>query len=674
MGVFKSKPNEENKYRHSRQKVRWRVLRRNFWRFSHSKFFVAMLVLPLFIAAAIWTLGYVPDVWVGTMMIGLYLAVWLFVFEVFPVDIASLSLLVGLGIISWAMTSLVGLEHGILPLQNLFSGFGGNAVMSIIAAMIISSGLDRAGIMEHAAQQVLKLAGDEPKKITAIVSLFAAAVSAFMPNVGAAALFLPVCMRISSTVNIPVSSLLMPMAYAVICGGVITTVGSSSLIMLNDLLANSKIAPDSHIDLFGIAPVGIVLTAVCIAYFWFIGDKLLPVGTTGRSVPVGTMDYLRRVYGLSYGLYEVRVPGDSPATKLTIGDIERRYAVRVVATRDGRKIRLAPGGLSSATIVGRGTYLALMGSQYAIDKAVEELGLEMQPQLREFADTLTQSKAGIAEVVIPHGSNLVGQRIRETWLRKTYGLTVLAIQRGDDTLTNDVIDIELHAGDILVSHTKWETLSLVEENSDLVLITSDFPRDDVDFRKIPFALAAFIFALALVVATSIPVSLALMSGAVAMVLTGVLNMDQAYRSISWKTVFMLACLIPIGTAVDATGTASWLSGLIIKALGDVPAWVLATTIGLMATFSSMIMSNVGATVLLVPIAMNLAIAGGANPIVFAVIVGILTNNAFMIPTNQVNVLIMGPGSYSTRDFLRVGALMTPLFLITSLVMIYFTFQ
>ena len=165
--------------------------------------------------------------------------------------------------------------------------------------------------------------------------------------------------------------------------------------------------------------------------------------------------------------------------------------------------------------------------------------------------------------------------------------------------------------------------------------------------------------------TSIALPIALMTGAVGMVVAGVLSMDDAYRAVSWKTVFLLAGLLPLGLAVDNSGAANYIAWHILDGLGAMPVWGWQTVVAVLATVFSLVMSNVGATILLVPIAINLAISVGADPALFALTVAVATSNSFVLPTHQVNALVMGPGNYAVRDFMRVGAPMTLIFLVVS---------
>jgi di/tricarboxylate transporter len=216
-------------------------------------------------------------------------------------------------------------------------------------------------------------------------------------------------------------------------------------------------------------------------------------------------------------------------------------------------------------------------------------------------------------------------------------------------------------------------LAALEKNRDFVVITADYPHEELRSHKVTHALVFFAIALGLVLLTDLRLSVALLTGAVGMIVSGVLTIDEAYEAVSWKTVFLLASLIPLGMAVETTGTAAWIAQKTLTLLGDVPAWVLQTAIATLATFFTLVMSNVGATVLLVPLAVNIALGAGADPRIFALTVAIATSNSFLIPTHQVNALIMGPAGYSVKDFMRAGSIMTILFLIVAMIMLNLIF-
>jgi di/tricarboxylate transporter len=204
---------------------------------------------------------------------------------------------------------------------------------------------------------------------------------------------------------------------------------------------------------------------------------------------------------------------------------------------------------------------------------------------------------------------------------------------------------------------------------DFVVVTTDFPQEELRPTKVSWALLFFAISLFLILFTDLRLSLCLLTGAVGMILTGVLDIDDAYEAVSWSTVFLLASLIPLGQAVQSSGTAAWIAQQVLILLDGWPLWSLQAGLAIIATVFTLIMSNVGATVLLVPLAVSIAVAAGGDPAIFALTVAISTSNSFLIPTHQVNALIMGPAGYKVTDFIKSGGIMTILFLIVSLLVL-----
>ncbi|MBT8458442.1 MAG: anion permease, partial [Boseongicola sp.] len=289
---------------------------------------------------------------------------------------------------------------------------------------------------------------------------------------------------------------------------------------------------------------------------------------------------------------------------------------------------------------------------------------------------------GVAELVIPPDSKLIGKSPRDILLRKTYGLGLMAIHRGEETLSHvktedheptQIGTVPFRAGDMLVAHTRWDNLTRIKRDRDFIVVTADFPQDELRPHKVGWALFFFVVSLSLILFTDVRLSLCLLTGAVGMLLARVLSIDEAYRAVGWNTVFLLASLIPLGQAVQNTGTAEWIAQQILTILDGWPIWSLQAGVAILATAFSLVMSNVGATVLLVPLAVSIAVAAGANPALFALTVAISTSNSFVIPTHQVNALIMGPAGYKVIDFVKSGGIMTILFLIVSLLMLNVVF-
>jgi di/tricarboxylate transporter len=233
--------------------------------------------------------------------------------------------------------------------------------------------------------------------------------------------------------------------------------------------------------------------------------------------------------------------------------------------------------------------------------------------------------------------------------------------------------VPFQAGDTLVVHTQWDVLTRISDDPNFVVVTSDYPQENLRPKKAGWAMTFFAISLGLVLFTDIRLSLCLMIGVAGMISARVISLDEAYRSVGWNTVFLLASLIPLGQAVQSTGTSEWIAQGLLVYLADWPQWALQTVVAVLAIAFTLVMSNVGATVLLVPLAVSIAMASGADPALFAMTVAISTSNSFLIPTHQVNALITGPAGYRAKDFLKTGGIMTLLFLVVSMVMMNVVF-
>ncbi|MBT3048366.1 MAG: SLC13 family permease [Candidatus Thiodiazotropha sp.] len=636
--------------------------------FTRKQLIAAVLfaVLGLYLSTIVPTL---EIAWVGAILL---LTIYLFAFEVVGVDVAAATVMVMLGLTS-LLAPMMGLEQGLVDNRHLFDGFSSNAVISIIAVMIIGAGLDKTGIMSRVAAFILKIGGTTESRIIPIISATVGFISSFMQNVGAAALFLPVVSRISARSGLSMARLLMPMGFTAILGGTMTMVGSSPLILLNDLIltSNKALPAEQQMEtwgLFSVTPVGVALIVTGIIYFVIAGRYVLPK-TKSESSTVGSdpMAYFNKVYGVDYAVNEIVVKDESDLIGKKLDDVETSYRIRVIASKQpGEEARVGPGTIGRDTQFRAGMVLGIVADPFDLSHFVDKYNLKKRRELRTFAESLSANKSGIGEVVIPPGSSLIGKSARDVWMRKTYGLAMIGLHRHGETMRegDDIRNMNLQAGDTLVVHTAWNVLQRIEQDRDFVVVTTEYPHEE-ELRPNKILPAAIFFSIALfmVLFTDIRLSVALLTGAMGMVLSGVLKIEEAYEAVSWKTVFLLASLIPLGLAVETSGTAKWIAEQVLSVVGDMPIWVIQGAVALLATFFTLVMSNVGATVLLVPLAVNIAIGADANPAVFALTVAIATSNSFLIPTHQVNALIMGPAGYRVTDFMKAGGIMTVLFLV-----------
>lgn len=584
------------------------------------------------------------------VMAVLVLAVLLFIFEWVRVDVV--------GILMMVILPLLGL---VTP-KEAISGLSSNAVVSIIAVIIIGAGLDKTGAMNSLARVLLKFAGKSESRIMILISGTVAFISSFMQNIGAAALFMPATKRICRQTNIPVSRILMPMGFCAIIGGCITLIGSSPLILMNDVM---KIAdPDAEpFGLFAVTPIGLALTVAALVYFILLGRFVLPAGQ-GKDSGSGPMsENLQQTYQDKGNLFEIEVPESfGPPQRLEGMEIRPIFFTTILAIRPKNRTMIATPDFSD-TIQGGDTIL-VEGPPDMVAKMAESYQWRIKEELGIYAEAFSPNNAGIMEVIVSPRSELVNHTLREFTFRKRYGLAPLAVHRGHQTYVGDISTMTLNEGDALLLQGQWEKFHHLKNRSDMDLIfTEEVKGEILRTDKVKFAVGSLLLSLVMILGFHVQLSIALLAGAILMVLTKVLSIDEAYGAVDWMTVFLLGGLIPLGIAFEKTGAAKLIAETIMGALGTVSPLVLLTVIGVLTSFFTLVASNVGATVLMVPLAMNMASSAGADPRIAALVVAVACSNTFILPTHQVNALIMRPGGYKTIDYFKAGAGMTVLYLI-----------
>lgn len=590
------------------------------------------------------------------VMAVLVVAILMFIFEWVRVDVVGIIMMVILPLL------------GVVTPKEAISGLSSNAVVSIIAVIIIGAGLDKTGAMNSLARLILKFAGKSESRIVTLIASTVAFISSFMQNIGAAALFMPAARRIGRQTGIPVSRILIPMGYCAIIGGCITLIGSSPLILLNDVMkiTDPNIQP---FGLFAVTPIGIALTVAALLYFIFLGRLVLPSGQgeeTGGPMSV----VLQGTYRDMGTLFELHVPEDYHGPKsLEELSIRPHYFTTVVAVaqKQANQKFFAP---KRDTRINAGDDVAVVGTREFVEKMAQDLGWTLRTDLASFAEDLSPNNAGIIEAIITPRSELARKTMRDFDFRKRYQVNPLAIFRGNKIFVAGISDIILQPGDALLLQGRWEKFHVLKNKPDLVF-TEEVQGEIIRTEKVKIAVGCLILSLTMILGFHVQLSIALLAGALGMVLTKVLSIDEAYNSVDWMTVFLLGGLIPLGIAFEKTGAAAYIANSIMSAIGTVSPIVLLTVIGLLTSFFTLVASNVGATVLMVPLAMKMAITAGADPRMAALVVGVACSNTFVLPTHQVNALIMRPGGYKTIDYFRAGSGMTILYMVVMMSMIYF---
>ena len=577
----------------------------------------------------------------------------LIVTEAFRIDVVAILAMLSL---AWA---------GSITPQQARSGFSSNAVLAIIAVMIMGRGLYKSGITEKIASFILGVAGTGRRQIISTVSVTVGLMSGLMQNLGAAALFLPVMTGISKREKISISSLLMPMGFAALLGGTLTMVGTSSLIVLNDLLTAQSQGIEPF-GLFAVLPIGLVLLVVGIGYFSLLGPYVLP-SKREESESTSPGQKLLNVWGLSDTIYTFRIPKGSSLIGKSAEESQMgaQYNVNLLEVYDDEE---SDYDIWEHVRFGEGQYIVVQGQE----EDVEAFKYAHDLKLTEEQDKAGGSSGGYLEVVIPARSSLVGKTLREVPLRETYNAQVVLFFSGSEVIEEGLADRVIQAGDTLVLHAKWESLQFFKESEDFITVTP-LEYELKKPEKAWFAVGTFAAAIGLVLSLDLPISIGFLTGALGMILGGVLTIEEAYRSIDWKVVFLISGLIPIGIAMQESGAASLIAETLVGVAQGLHPFLILFVLGILMTIFSLIMSNVAATVLMVPLVLEMAQSIPLSGQVLVLQVGLCAANSFILPTHHVNALLMTPGGYRVPDYLRAGSILSILFITVTTSMLYFLY-
>lgn len=556
----------------------------------------------------------------------LSVAILLFVTDKLRVDVVALLVLVSL------------ILTGLVTPAEAFLGFASPAVITVWAVFIISGALFRSGVADWLARLMMRLAGRSPRRLLFVIMLMSGVMSAFMNNIGAVAILLPPVVSMSRQLKIAPSKLLMPLAFSALLGGNLTLVGTPP-----NILASSLLDSYGHVEsfsFFDFTPMGIVVLTAGILYMLLVGYRLLPERTPGGDL-VGE-------YPVTDYLSEVSVRPGSSLLGQTLPQTGLGAKYNLVILRVGQDSDVVSGSNTERPLRA-GDVMLVEGPAADILAMSREVGLEPLPGLSPSVADLS-----LAELTLAPRSHMVGTSLKAIGFRAQYGVSVLAVRRDGRSFVTNLSDIPINFGDSLLVQGAPDKLALLRRDRNFLML--DMP--PIEARRTEKApLTMFILTAVLIVITTgwLDISTTMLIGALAMVLTGVLNMDEAYEAIDWKSVFLIAGMLPLGMAMETTGTAQLLAGKIVDLVGGWGAIAVLGGIFLLTALLTEVISNAAATVLMVPIAIDAAFSLGANPQPFVMGVVIAASTSFLMPVgHQVNVIIYGPGGYKFSDYARVG--------------------
>ena len=569
------------------------------------------------------------------VLVILVASVILFVSEKLRVDLVALLVLVTLII------------TGLLTPQEAFAGFASPAVITVWAIFIISGALVHSGVADSLARTMLRLAGRNPIRLMIIIMITVGVMSAFMNNVGAVAILLPAVVGIARQTNIAPSKLLIPLAFASLLGGNLTLIGTPPNILASDIIATyGETAPFGFFDF---APMGLLILVGGIAYMLLFGRHLLP-----ERAPSGD---LSKAYPIREYLTEVRLRESSPLVGQTMAQahLGEQYDLNVIHIISANQTEESNFPTAERQFEA-GDILLVEGAPAEILKVSQAEGLAPVEgwNVQELEKELPSGTPELVEVTLAPRSKLAQNTLKEIDFRARYGLNVLAIRHHGEALVTHLAEVPLTFGDALLVQGPPKNINHLRQDNDFLVLDTQ-PVEMRRTSKAPLAVA--ILLITLVVATTgwLSISTAMLTGALIMVLSGVLNMDEAYQAIDWKSVFLIAGMLPLGIAMEKTGTAALLANQLVSFAGGWGPLIVLLSIFLLTALLTEVISNTAATVLLVPIAIDVARGLDVNLQPFVMAVVLAASTSFLMPIgHQVNVLIFGPGGYTFTDYTKVG--------------------
>jgi di/tricarboxylate transporter len=570
-------------------------------------------------------------------------ALILFATEKLRVDLVALLVLLAVSI------------TGLVSKEDVFLGFANPAVITIWAVYIVSGGLFKTGVADKLGSLILRLSGSSETRLIAVIMLTCGVMSAFMNNVGAVAVLMPAVIGISKKTDIPVSKLLIPLAFSSLLGGGMTLIGTPANILAQGILLGRGLTGFSF---FEFTPIGMLALATGTIYMVTLGRHLLPVRETAAD-PLASSQLREYISDVQLtpesplkgkNLYESGLGADFDLTVLSI-------------IRDGKPLI----GLHRDFVIQQNDHLILEGSAQNLMAAKEELKFNIHTDLDFEISDLDTDQSYLFEATLAPRSTIVGRTLNSVNFRDSFGLTALAIWRQGDVITEHLRDVKLRFGDsLLLQGSPGRVRALQKGKEFLVLEPVELVRNRR--KKAPLAAGIMLMVILLAIFTNLGIAIAMLIGAVSMVLSGCLTMDEAYESIDWRTVFLVGGMLSLGFAMENSGTAQLLADTLLGLLGDYGPIGLLAGIYILSALITQPLSNAAAVVLIVPIAIDTALGLGVNHLTFTMAVVIGAATSFLTPVgHKANVLVFGPGGYRFSDYTRVGALLTVALFIVSMI-------
>ena len=563
-----------------------------------------------------------------------------------------------------ALCSMLALVlTGIITPEEGLAGFSNSVVIMIAGLFIVGGAITQTGLARLIGNKVLSLAGESEVRLFYLVIIVTILLGLFVSNTGTVAILMPIVVTIASQSGVDARRLLMPMAFACSISGMMTLIGTPPTLIVHNSLIESG---HEGLHFFTTLPVGLVILLICGTLLRPLSKLLARSGETATDTKRmrKSPEQLSRQYNLLEDLYRLRIEEGSFLRKKTLAelDLTGRFHCSVIGVKG---VHLGARAMvpTAETMLHRGFVLHVSGAYEDVQRLAEEACLtfldDEQEGQRTFSGQLSFSEYGLAEVVVKHGSRLVGRHISDTGLRQTYGISVVGLQRNRSYITHRLSRATLQEGDMLLVQGTWEDIErLGGQEADLILLgepATEASKAIISERGPVAAVIIFLMILAMILDWLPPVMAVLIADILLILTRCFRSVKDAIGTISWESVILFAAMRPLATAMDNTGLSAMISGGIVSGLGTYGPYAVLAGIMLGTQVLTMFISNTATAVLFAPIALQAASALGVSPIPFMIGVSVAASMCFMSPfSTPPNAMVMSVGKYSFMDYVRVG--------------------
>ncbi|MGI6342164.1 MAG: SLC13 family permease [Bacteroidales bacterium] len=576
------------------------------------------------------------------------------------------------------------LTNVLTPAEAL-AGFSNSVVIMIAALFVVGGAITQTGLASAISNRLLKFAGDSSYKLFLLVMLVTSLIGSVLSNTGTVAMLMPIIVSMATKSNANVSRYLMPMAFASSLGGMMTLIGTPPNLIVHNALIE---AGYEGLQFFTILPIGIILLAVGIFMLWPLSRVLEKKGkrddAEGKTT-VKSPEQLATDYNVIDNIYRIIVQKGSPIIDKSLADIDitKRYSLIVseIHVRSlsplSRSVRaFVP---DANTVLSENDILYVIGEYKNVLNFVNENGLtfvdkqaDKEIERPKFGGKFKFNEIGMAEVVILHNSRLHNRTVKDSEFRNNYNISILSVQRHDNYIIQNVKDVKMQAGDMLLVQGTWEDIDRFSRLEKEVVVIGQ-PETEASkvtlSHKAPFAGIILTLMVLAMVFNWLPPVVAVLLAAVSVVLGGCFRtVKDAYRTINWESVVLFAGMMPLATAMEKTGTSALVTSSIIGLVGSYGPYAVLAGILLATSTLTMFISNTATAILFAPIALQAALSMGLSPYPFLIAVTVAASMCFASPfSTPPNAMVMSAGKYNFMDYVKVGL---PLQIVQLVIMVF----